>query len=238
MGRIGSKKSDLMRFRLQCERCRFEPRLRQSRSPTGCLLVVVGGASAPQDSCGYSVACHHQCVNLNEEDGKRERKERLYKNRKNEGADSETRGVQSPAGPFLIGPQGELLLIKAVAPPKRTITEEIYPKLLNMAEPKKRKVERKGSNSSYEVAQLIARHGEPFSDGDLIKHGLVKVTEIMCLETVQDFNNVSMSRNTVVRRIEDSPANIKLQLSDKAVLLIFTPSHAIRALMPQTPHSC
>ena len=32
-------------------------------------------------------------------------------------------------------------MIKAVAPPKRTITEEIYPKLPNMAEPKKRKVE-------------------------------------------------------------------------------------------------
>lgn len=31
-------------------------------------------------------------------------------------------------------------MIKAVAPPKRIITEEIYPKLLNIAEPKKRKV--------------------------------------------------------------------------------------------------
>ncbi|XP_051950664.1 general transcription factor II-I repeat domain-containing protein 2-like [Xyrauchen texanus] len=38
----------------------------------------------------------------------------------------------------------------------------------------------------------------------------------MCPEKVQDFNNVSLSRNTVVRRIEDLSANAKLQLRDKA----------------------
>lgn len=38
---------------------------------------------------------------------------------------------------------------------------------------------------------------------------------------MQDFNNVSMSRNTVVRRIEDLSANIKLQLSDKACAFDF-----------------
>ncbi|XP_039889627.1 general transcription factor II-I repeat domain-containing protein 2-like [Simochromis diagramma] len=100
------------------------------------------------------------------------------------------------------------------------------------------KVQEKAPIANYEVAQLITRHGVSFSDGDLIKHGLVKVTEIMCPEKVQDFNNVSVSRNTVVRRIEDSSANIKLQLSDKAVLLFFTPSQAMRAPTPQTPHSC
>lgn len=195
-------------------------------------------------------------------------------------------------------------MIKAVAPPKRIIPEEIYPKLLNIAEPKKRKVgsefrkfqtlweseyflkefkgkcvclictetvavmkeynvrhygtkhqayvsytgaEReqkvkqmvailqgqqqyfshaqkvpeKATIASYEVAQLIARHGKPFSDRDLIKHCLVKVAEIMCPEKMQDFNNVSVSRNTVVRRIEDLSANIKLQLSDKACAFDF-----------------
>lgn len=32
-------------------------------------------------------------------------------------------------------------MIKAVAPPKRTIAEQVYPKLLKMAQPEKRKVE-------------------------------------------------------------------------------------------------
>ncbi|XP_067947629.1 EPM2A-interacting protein 1-like [Watersipora subatra] len=103
-----------------------------------------------------------------------------------------------------------------------------------MAEPKKRKVERsatvflhaqkvqeKATIASYDVAQLIARHGKPFSDGDLIKHCLGKVAEIMCPKKVQDFNNVSMSRNTVAQRIEDLSANVKLQLSDKACAFDF-----------------
>ncbi|CAM1305859.1 Uncharacterised protein r2_g1573 [Pycnogonum litorale] len=38
---------------------------------------------------------------------------------------------------------------------------------------------------------------------------------------MQEFNNVSMSRNTVVRRIEDLSANLKHQLSDKACAFDF-----------------
>uniref|UniRef100_A0A8C6UL32 Uncharacterized protein n=1 Tax=Neogobius melanostomus TaxID=47308 RepID=A0A8C6UL32_9GOBI len=43
----------------------------------------------------------------------------------------------------------------------------------------------------------------------------------MCPDKMQDFNNISMSRNTVVRRIEDLSANIKLQVSDKACVFDF-----------------
>ena len=43
--------------------------------------------------------------------------------------------------------------------------------------------------ASYEVAQLIAQHRKPFSDGDFIKQRLIKATEIMCLEKIQEFNN-------------------------------------------------
>lgn len=97
------------------------------------------------------------------------------------------------------------------------------------------KVQEKATIASYEVAQLIAKHGKPFSDGNLIIHCLVKVAKTMWPEKVQDFN-VSMSRNTVVRRIEDLSTNIKLQLSDKACAFDF---YSIAcALMPQTPHSC
>ncbi|KAK2856688.1 hypothetical protein Q5P01_005423 [Channa striata] len=73
----------------------------------------------------------------------------------------------------------------------------------------------------YEVAQLTAQHGKPFSDGDFIKQCLIKVTEVMCPEKVQDFNNVCLSRNTVVRRIEDLSANLKLQLREKACAFDF-----------------
>lgn len=53
--------------------------------------------------------------------------------------------------------------------------------------------------ASYEVAQLIARRGKAFSDGDLVKQCLIKVAGIMCPEKMQEFNNVSMSTNTIVR---------------------------------------
>lgn len=43
----------------------------------------------------------------------------------------------------------------------------------------------------------------------------------MCPEKVRDFNSVSMPRNTVVQRIKDLSANIKLQLSDKACAFDF-----------------
>ena len=76
------------------------------------------------------------------------------------------------------------------------------------------KIQENATTASYEVAKLIAQHGKPFSDGDFIKQCLIKVTEIMCPEKMQDFNNMSLSRNTVARRIEDLSANLKLQLRD------------------------
>ncbi|KAK3545777.1 hypothetical protein QTP70_012656 [Hemibagrus guttatus] len=83
------------------------------------------------------------------------------------------------------------------------------------------KIQENATAASYEVAQLIAQHGKLFSDGDFIKQCLIKVTEVMCPEKVQDFNNVSLSRNTVVRRIEDLSANLKLQLRENACAFDF-----------------
>ena len=78
------------------------------------------------------------------------------------------------------------------------------------------KAQESATVASYEVAQLIAQHGKPFTDGDFIKQCLNKVAGIMCPEKLHDFNNVSLSRNTVVRRIEDLSANVKHQVSHKA----------------------
>uniref|UniRef100_A0AAQ4RIH8 SPIN-DOC-like zinc-finger domain-containing protein n=1 Tax=Gasterosteus aculeatus aculeatus TaxID=481459 RepID=A0AAQ4RIH8_GASAC len=75
--------------------------------------------------------------------------------------------------------------------------------------------------ASYEVAQLIARRGKAFSDGDFVKQCLIKVAGIMCPEKMQEFNNVSMSTNTIVRRIEDLSANIQNQVSHKACAFDF-----------------
>ncbi len=69
--------------------------------------------------------------------------------------------------------------------------------------------------ASYEVAHLMARHGTPFTEGELIKECLVKVATVICPEKMQDFKNINLSRNTVGRRIEDLSANLKEQVRDK-----------------------
>ena len=70
------------------------------------------------------------------------------------------------------------------------------------------KIQENATISSYEVA----RHGKPFSDSEFITQCLIKVIEIMCLD-MQEINNVSLSRNTVVRQIEDLAANLNHQVS-------------------------
>ena len=75
--------------------------------------------------------------------------------------------------------------------------------------------------ASYGVALLIAQYGKPFSDSDFIKQCLTKVVGIMCQEQMQDFNNVSMSRPTVVLRIEDLSANLQQQMSGKVCAFDF-----------------
>lgn len=83
------------------------------------------------------------------------------------------------------------------------------------------KIQENVTTASYEVAKPIAQHGKPFSDGDFIKQCLIKVPEIMCPEKVQEFNNVSLSRNTVVKQIEYLSANLRDQLRDKACAFDF-----------------
>ncbi|XP_067391997.1 general transcription factor II-I repeat domain-containing protein 2-like [Emydura macquarii macquarii] len=84
-----------------------------------------------------------------------------------------------------------------------------------------KKTQENATIASYEVAQLIAQHEKAFSDGEFIKQCLTKVAGIMCPEKSQEFDSVSLSRNTVVRRIEDLSANIKHQLSDKTCAFDF-----------------
>ena len=84
-----------------------------------------------------------------------------------------------------------------------------------------KKAQENATVASYEVAQLLAQHGKAFTDGDFIKQCLKKVAGIMCPEKLHDFNNVSLSRNTVARRIEDLSANVKHQVSHKACAFDF-----------------
>ncbi len=69
----------------------------------------------------------------------------------------------------------------------------------------------------------MARHGKPFTEGELTKECLMKVDTIICSEKglFIQLKMISLSRNTVGRRIEDLSANLKEQVTDKVPTLDF-----------------
>ncbi|KAF7245500.1 Carnitine O-palmitoyltransferase 1, liver isoform [Varanus komodoensis] len=73
------------------------------------------------------------------------------------------------------------------------------------------------TEASYEVAMLIAKHCKPFTVDEFIKDCVMKMVEKMCPEKKEEFANVCLARNTVVRRIEDVSSDIKRQLEAKGV---------------------
>ncbi|XP_063781329.1 general transcription factor II-I repeat domain-containing protein 2A-like [Pseudophryne corroboree] len=73
------------------------------------------------------------------------------------------------------------------------------------------------TKASYEVATLIAKHCKPFTEGEFIKDCVMKMVEKICPEKKQEFANICLARNTVVRRIEDVSSDIKRQLEAKGV---------------------
>ncbi|UYV80144.1 EPM2AIP1 [Cordylochernes scorpioides] len=71
------------------------------------------------------------------------------------------------------------------------------------------------TRASFRVALEIAKRGKPFTDGEMIKVCIIAVVEEMCPEKVNLLKTVSMSANTVARRVENIAENISSQLFDK-----------------------
>ncbi|XP_065654957.1 general transcription factor II-I repeat domain-containing protein 2-like [Hydra vulgaris] len=67
--------------------------------------------------------------------------------------------------------------------------------------------------ASYNLAHLIAFHSRPFTDGEFIKNCLIKTASVLCPEKINDFNNISLSRNTVADRINDIATDLRSQLT-------------------------
>ena len=70
--------------------------------------------------------------------------------------------------------------------------------------------------ASYEVARLIAKHGKPFSDGEFVKDYLMKLVGRVNPEKMDDFNNVSLSRQRITRRIAELSPGVKDQVTEKS----------------------
>lgn len=67
--------------------------------------------------------------------------------------------------------------------------------------------------TSYILSHLIASKSKPFSEGEFINECLIKAVEVLCPEQLTKFKSVSLSRNTVARRIDEIAGNLRNQLN-------------------------
>ena len=69
---------------------------------------------------------------------------------------------------------------------------------------------------SYEIAHIIAKKKKPFSDGDYIKECLSAFSKYSCPEKKAKVEEVSLSRNTITRRIEEISEHLVEKLHECA----------------------
>ena len=66
------------------------------------------------------------------------------------------------------------------------------------------------------VSYEIAKASKPLSEGEFVKECMVQTAGILCPENKSKFENVSLSRRTVTRRVELIDENIVSQLNKKS----------------------
>ncbi|XP_076684338.1 general transcription factor II-I repeat domain-containing protein 2-like [Andrena cerasifolii] len=66
---------------------------------------------------------------------------------------------------------------------------------------------------SYKIALEIAKSSRPFTDGEFIKNWLL-ITAELCLDEINKFESISLSRMTIMRRIQEMANDITRQLTD------------------------
>lgn len=64
------------------------------------------------------------------------------------------------------------------------------------------------------MSHKIVERNKPFSDGGFIKEYLSDAASTMCPEQKTKFDSISLSRRTVVQRVEKISDNLKHQLRD------------------------
>lgn len=69
---------------------------------------------------------------------------------------------------------------------------------------------------SFGVAEIIAKGGRPFTDGDFVKQCLLLASEKLCPEAKNKFQNVSLNRMTIQRRVQQLSEDIEDQLKSAA----------------------
>lgn len=75
--------------------------------------------------------------------------------------------------------------------------------------------------ASYAVAMILAKKSKPYCDGEIVKECLESVVEILCPEKKTDFSKISLSRQTITRRVDDIGKHIEENLKNRVSKFIF-----------------
>jgi len=81
---------------------------------------------------------------------------------------------------------------------------------------KQNKTQEAVTKASFLVAFDIAKESKAFCDSEFIKRCMIHVAEVVCPEKVKDFEKLSLSRRTIVRRVEDINQDLLKQLMLKS----------------------
>ncbi|KAL4098878.1 hypothetical protein QTP88_023396 [Uroleucon formosanum] len=80
---------------------------------------------------------------------------------------------------------------------------------------KQKNINEAATKASFRISHLLTKRGKAFSDGSLIKECIIQAVEEICPERIDTFKNISLSANTVTRRIDDISNNLNSQVSNK-----------------------
>ena len=71
------------------------------------------------------------------------------------------------------------------------------------------------NHASLVVAYNLAKHNKPFLDGEFIKECMDATVKIICPKVEMRLKNVSLSRITIVRRVDSISTNLADQMANK-----------------------
>uniref|UniRef100_A0A6P7HAL3 General transcription factor II-I repeat domain-containing protein 2A-like n=1 Tax=Diabrotica virgifera virgifera TaxID=50390 RepID=A0A6P7HAL3_DIAVI len=75
--------------------------------------------------------------------------------------------------------------------------------------------------ASYAIAAILAKKSKPFSDGEIVKECLESVAEMLCPEKKKEFSKISLSRQTITRRVDDIGKHVEDKLKNRASEFIY-----------------
>ncbi|XP_063748741.1 general transcription factor II-I repeat domain-containing protein 2B-like [Eleginops maclovinus] len=72
------------------------------------------------------------------------------------------------------------------------------------------------TRASYRISNAIVRSGRAFAAGDFVKECLTIAAQDVCPNPMRVFSQISLSRNTVTRRVEDMAEDVRGQIAQRA----------------------